>query len=103
MAVGAARKIQSTRSMKLIRIPVCSADAKGQVCSRLEYYIAARDALEDEPVTQPVGTLEPQELLDCAADQLWRVAQLHQRARIVEQGVQAVADEIGRRLVACIQ
>jgi hypothetical protein len=103
VTVGVARKIESIRSMELIGIAIRSSNAKCQIRAGFEHHVAADDALHDQPVTQLVGALETQEFLYRAADQVRRVTQLRQRARVIEQGVEAVADEIGRRLVAGIQ
>jgi hypothetical protein len=58
VTVGIAREIEPIRSMKLIRVPICSSNAEGQIRTRFEYYVAADDALQDEPVAQLVRALE---------------------------------------------
>src|ERR1700738_4357711 len=103
VTVRTARKIESIRSMKLIRIPICSSNAECQIRTGLEHDVAADDALHDEPVAQLVGTLVAQEFLDRTADQVGRAPQLQQSLTIIEQSVEAVSDEIGRRLVTCVQ
>jgi hypothetical protein len=103
MTVRAARKIESIRGGKFIGIAIRSSNAKSQISTGLESHVADDHALCDEPVAQLVGALEAQELLDCGADQVRRLAQLLQRARMSNQCVEAVSDQVRRCLVTRIQ
>src|SRR5690348_5647315 len=97
MPIWPAGNIEALRIGKLLRIAVRRADAQREIGVRLERYPADDHPLADESVSQLVGTLETQTLLDGCCNELRIVSQTLARFRVIQQQVQTTADEIGGR------
>src|SRR5438046_9528987 len=103
MAIWLASNIEPIRVGELFRIAVSCADAQRQVRIRLKRYTADGHSLTDESVAELVGTLQAQTLLDGGSDQLRIASETVERLGVVQQQIQAVANEIRGRLMPGIQ
>src|SRR4029078_13050432 len=103
MPVRLACDIEPVRIRKLIRVAIRSPDTQREIRARLEHDIAHAAALDDKPISQLIRALETQAFFDRSCDQLLLRTQSLQRVGMREEQVQAVADEIGRRLMTCIE
>src|SRR5437016_350862 len=103
MAIRPASNIEPIRVGKLFRIAVSCADAQRQVRIRLKRHTADGNSLTDESVAELVGTLQAQTLLDRGSDQLRLGSETVERLGVVQQQIQAVANEVRGRLMPGIQ
>src|SRR5437660_11147198 len=103
MAIWPASNIEPIRVGELFRIAVSCADAQRQVRIRLKRYTADGHSLTDESVAELVGTLQAQTLLDGGSDQLRLASETVDRLGVVQQQIQAVANEIRGRLMPGVQ
>ena len=103
MTVGTACNVQAVGVGKLRRIPVGGPDAERNQRPRLQRDAPDLGRFQQTAVAELVGAFEAQELLDGRDDQVRLGTQARHLIRVLQQGGDAVADQVGGGLVTGVQ
>src|ERR1700722_83540 len=103
MTIGLAGDVEKIRLRKLLRITIGCADAQSEIGPCLQRDAADGDPFADQPVSELVGALQPQALLDRRSRERGILAQALRRSRRAQQQVQPVGDDVGGCVVTRIQ
>ena len=103
MAVRRSPNVEALRIRKLFRIAVRRPNAQMRVTAGRNCHAAQLGVLRCSTIPKLVGAFHPQALLDRRLDESWIVRELGFDIRISQQEVDAVADQVGRRFMACIE
>ena len=103
MPVGGSCQVEPVRMLELFRIPVGRADTQVQLSAGRQPGFAQLRVGRGAPIAQLIRAFEAQDLLDGGPGEIRVREQRAALIRPVDQQLHAVADEVGRGLVARVQ
>ena len=103
MLVRAAFRIELIRVLKHLRVPVGSSDTQVNVGASGHRFTVKRHIFRGQAIAKLIGAFQPQHLVNRCGPKIWVGDQGGAQSGIPGDQGQPTADQICRRLMACVQ